>query len=714
MFRVSKRVSEDFVYGYLLISGLHRWKDIDMVKRRDDLIGVCYNFMDLSTGILRSLGLQTRDVMGIFPNDVGHAWNEVLFDENGNQDSWMHFDATPTLDTVGCKQCYANPQVRKRGDPDIVFADTVPLSNASPSKWFHDSEVEGVKACNPNRQDDYNCFVCWVSWFPEWFTEHCAVDVKTEYEYTGPYPSAFTEFATMVGDVSINLSMDAPLSVEKDSVFQLISVIQNVGDSSKYDIVLGVGLRPWAADSLDTYSTSSAEVLIDSLPAGSTDSVIWSVTPLRIGDAVPLSVYAYDSIQTFWVSSHMLQNINEPGTLPDLVMTGSVLPSHVEPGQMVDLFAIVLNDSLQEDTGATVTSYITSEKNPGFDDTVTLAYSEPDSAYAGYLSLPSSAPVGDYRCRFIAEETGFDSDSVITYFSVAAILSVNAVTDSSVYDCRDTVSISATLLDRADTVSDAIVQIDIHTSFGNRLLPMEFDSVSGYWASFVPTDFVPYMTDSATLPAGNWNIVVSTEHYDNYSTDSIDITVNAPDLSVTPLDISFSPSSPEEGNMVLIDAMIRNVGNAESDSTLMSFFIDQMDTSGQVGADYLIPPLVVGDSVTISVMWNTTDQAGDHVIYVQIDPHTLSVDSEWSNNVASTFITVVPGYICADVDGSGGIPNVADVDYLVNYLFFSGPPPPVMEAANVDGEGGVNVVDVDYLIQYLFFSGPEPICGPLG
>jgi hypothetical protein len=37
-----------------------------------------------------------------------------------------------------------------------------------------------------------------------------------------------------------------------------------------------------------------------------------------------------------------------------------------------------------------------------------------------------------------------------------------------------------------------------------------------------------------------------------------------------------------------------------------------------------------------------------------------------------------------------------------------------MEAANVDGEGGVNVVDVDYLIQYLFFSGPEPICGPLG
>ena len=36
-----------------------------------------------------------------------------------------------------------------------------------------------------------------------------------------------------------------------------------------------------------------------------------------------------------------------------------------------------------------------------------------------------------------------------------------------------------------------------------------------------------------------------------------------------------------------------------------------------------------------------------------------------------------------------------------------------MEAANADGEGGINVADLSYLVDYLFFEGPEPICGPI-
>ena len=70
-------------------------------------------------------------------------------------------------------------------------------------------------------------------------------------------------------------------------------------------------------------------------------------------------------------------------------------------------------------------------------------------------------------------------------------------------------------------------------------------------------------------------------------------------------------------------------------------------------------------------------------------------------------------YICGDIDASGGNANVADLTYLVEYLFFEGPPPPVLEAANVDGEGGVNVADLSYLVDYLFFEGPEPVCGPI-
>jgi C1A family cysteine protease/PKD repeat protein len=60
-----------------------------------------------------------------------------------------------------------------------------------------------------------------------------------------------------------------------------------------------------------------------------------------------------------------------------------------------------------------------------------------------------------------------------------------------------------------------------------------------------------------------------------------------------------------------------------------------------------------------------------------------------------------------NVDGIGGI-NIADVSYLVSYLFEEGPAPPCEEEGNVDGIAGINVADLTYLVDYLFHEGPEP------
>lgn len=70
-------------------------------------------------------------------------------------------------------------------------------------------------------------------------------------------------------------------------------------------------------------------------------------------------------------------------------------------------------------------------------------------------------------------------------------------------------------------------------------------------------------------------------------------------------------------------------------------------------------------------------------------------------------------FICGDVDANGAGPNIGDLTYLVDYLFRGGPPPPVPEAANVDGDNGVNVADLTYMVDYLFRGGPAPICGPI-
>lgn len=69
-----------------------------------------------------------------------------------------------------------------------------------------------------------------------------------------------------------------------------------------------------------------------------------------------------------------------------------------------------------------------------------------------------------------------------------------------------------------------------------------------------------------------------------------------------------------------------------------------------------------------------------------------------------------PPYHPGDANGDGGI-DPADVIYLINYLFRSGPAPQPAEAGDANCDGRTSVSDVVYLINYLFRSGLPP-CRP--
>ncbi len=80
------------------------------------------------------------------------------------------------------------------------------------------------------------------------------------------------------------------------------------------------------------------------------------------------------------------------------------------------------------------------------------------------------------------------------------------------------------------------------------------------------------------------------------------------------------------------------------------------------------------------------------------------------------------GSACCNDDGirgnadglssAGGEVDVADLTYLVAYLFQAGPEPPCLDEGNVDGTvgagGPVDVADLTYLVSYLFLGGPSP------
>jgi len=80
------------------------------------------------------------------------------------------------------------------------------------------------------------------------------------------------------------------------------------------------------------------------------------------------------------------------------------------------------------------------------------------------------------------------------------------------------------------------------------------------------------------------------------------------------------------------------------------------------------------------------------------------------------YLDIKQGFGCCigmrgNVDNSPDeTPNIADLTYLVDFLFTGGPPPDCPEEADLNAELGPdpNIVDLTYLVQYLFQGGPDP------
>ncbi len=108
----------------------------------------------------------------------------------------------------------------------------------------------------------------------------------------------------------------------------------------------------------------------------------------------------------------------------------------------------------------------------------------------------------------------------------------------------------------------------------------------------------------------------------------------------------------------------------------------------------------------LGVISGVTNDAGLFVFAARVDDDGSSYYDEVTYELYVAPSSTVPG----DADVSGSV-NVADLTYVVAYLFYSGPPPTVMNYADVDGSCEVNVADISYYVAYLFQQGPPPVAG---
>jgi len=74
-------------------------------------------------------------------------------------------------------------------------------------------------------------------------------------------------------------------------------------------------------------------------------------------------------------------------------------------------------------------------------------------------------------------------------------------------------------------------------------------------------------------------------------------------------------------------------------------------------------------------------------------------------------VTILMPWVCGDInsDGYNGF-NIADLTFLVNYLFRGGPAPLNLNTADCNGDGAIDVADITCWVCYLFLGCPAPTC----
>ncbi len=71
------------------------------------------------------------------------------------------------------------------------------------------------------------------------------------------------------------------------------------------------------------------------------------------------------------------------------------------------------------------------------------------------------------------------------------------------------------------------------------------------------------------------------------------------------------------------------------------------------------------------------------------------------------------GSDCGDLNDDGII-NIADLTYLISYLYQAGPTPSPLCIGDINRDGIVNISDLTYLITYLYSGGPAPVSSCCG
>lgn len=193
---------------------------------------------------------------------------------------------------------------------------------------------------------------------------------------------------------------------------------------------------------------------------------------------------------------------------------------------------------------------------------------------------------------------------------------------------------------------------------------------------------------------------------------------------------AFSTSSMIQGTYYITATYVGDSTHTGSTSSVLTQSVNGIATTTTLGC--APNPSNLGQSVTLTATVSPSDAAGSVDFYdgatkigtagvvggtatfstgsLSVGSHTMTAQYTGDINHMQSMSpgvsqTVNPAILHGDANGDGQI-TPADVFYLLNYLFKSGPAP---VSGDANGDGKTNAADVFYLINYLFNGGPAPV-----
>lgn len=598
---------------------LWRKSDEEMVGQRYGKIGMCRHYMDLSTGLLRSLGIHTRDILVEYKSWVGHGFNEFYAENDQGDFGWIQYDAAQNK--FNNRSFYSN---------NLLFAwgDKNPLSDAGiltlvSCRWECVAQV---------------CPLC-IQGSPLGIPYPCFENRLDFYNSAGTSMRTQNYFPSEILD-SLAIELTAPKKSYLSTPFQVTAIVQNNSYHSSPPCYAYLMKNTDVFNTMGVYSVIPDSIYIPALNTGESDTINFTLTPITYRKYSAISMFLCDDLGNFLTGQSISQAIFENETFSSLVVESAVVSGSTIPFETMHVASSVLNDSLDVEDEASVVAYLRSSRDTLFTDSFLMIYDGADSLYRGTYAVPLTAPIGRYDLTVIATHPVLLPDTLEESFSVSSLLEMNISAPDSCAPL-DTVIVRATVTDRGDTVETAGVTLHVaYDSHEEIVIPLVSDSSLCHSGSFIPHTCVEQWGGEA-FESGLWNLRVSISYGGATVTDSVDLEVIAPDLAIDGSQVSFYPSTPTSLERLTVGVTVKNLGNAPSDSCYVDLYRNQGESLEFLTGGITLPPLAAGDSARVTLYTGTVYWQGTQDLVLIVDDRAQIDDSDRENNLVSRSLTVI-------------------------------------------------------------------------